>query len=78
MRKETVPKIGKKYKHHSGNIYTVIDICGKSVRIIKDSTNYILTIGLDMWNCPVTRENNSTVQRFKTYSRKEVKNKNGK
>lgn len=78
MGQETVPKIGRRYKHHSGNIYTVVDICGKAVRIIKDSTDYILTIGLDMWNCPVTGDDDSTIKRFTIYSRKEVISKHDK
>lgn len=78
MGQETAPKIGKRYKHHSGSIYTVVDICGKSVRIIKDSTDYILHIGLDMWDCPVTKDDNSTIQRFTIYSRKEVTSKHDK
>ncbi|WP_313345941.1 hypothetical protein [Sedimentibacter sp.] len=78
MGQETVPKIGRKYKHHSGSIYIVVDICGNSVRIIRNSTNYILTIGLDMWNCPVTTDDDSTIQRFTIYSRKEVTSKHDK
>ena len=68
---DQIPKIGKKYKHYSGCIYTVVDIVrGNQVRLIKDSTSDIYDIGLDMWNCPITTDNNLLIQRFTKYAGK--------
>lgn len=69
---EKLPKIGKKYKHYIGGIYTVIDIKDDKIRLIKDADNSIYNIGIDMWNTPVKADNNFLVNRFTKYSRKET------